>query len=139
MVFKEELSNMKREAPPSPMIEEKLAPFFSRYKAVTPFARQNRAAKWVKVAPGESVPTPVNAPNILSEPFVTDACGRGGHLLIGVTEGPGRKQYIIGVPEQYDPAVRIKANLMGFTQFKPCEDVRVTKGQQGYWLMFVNL
>jgi hypothetical protein len=137
--FREELSKMKQEAPSPPNLDETLAPVFGKYKAVTPFKRQNRAAKWVNVAPDEKLPTPINAPYIFDEPFVRDACGREGHILVGVTEGPGRRQYIIGVPEQYDPAVRVKANLLGFSQFKPCEDMRLTKGMKGYWLMFVNM
>ncbi len=127
---------------PPPPVSELMAQaerIFASYPNESPFKRQNRSAKWVKVTSGETPPAPVNAPGLFSDPFISGARELHGHILLGMTDGAARNQYIIGVPDKYDPANRMKANALGFTQFKPCDDVRISRGQFGYWLMFVNL
>ena len=121
--------------PPNPSILE----LFDANEAITPFQRQTRKAKWIRVTQEDSVPPPANKPKLFEDPFVKSAAALHGHLILGLTTDQGPRRYIIGVPGTYNQASNQKAKRLGFTQFKPTRDTKPHRGESGYWLMFVTM
>jgi hypothetical protein len=119
---------------------ETLQQLFVTYPPAVPFAKQSRDAKWVAIQLSDTVP--LKSKNLMEENFVKNAFERFGHILIGLISDTVRPQYIIGVPDVFNPEGRSQARKLGFMQFKctePPADISDIKGEFGYWLMFINL
>lgn len=119
-------------------VEQALTVLFEENIPMHPFRKQNRSVKWVRVAPKDKVPLPLDATGLYDDPFILAAYRQYNHLVLGVTTDTGRRQYILGVPGMYAPEQRPQAVRLGFSQFKCCDDTRVARGEYGYWLMFMN-
>jgi len=106
---------------------------------MTPFTKQNRVMRWVRISITDPIPLPNNRPQLLEEFFVSSSFALYGHLILGMTTDNGPPQYVIGVPGDYDPDQRGHAKRLGFSQFKCHDGERAQRGDKGYWLMFINI
>jgi hypothetical protein len=126
------------EMEPSAKNIKALNELFNQKVAVIPFSKQNRDAKWVHITPDDSIPMPENN-DLMADSFVLSAYERFGHLLLGFIEESQKPQYVIGVPDIFNPDSRLNARRLGFMQFKCCEAPQSEQGEFGYWLIFINL
>ena len=111
---------------------------FARSTKMSPFKRQNKQVLWIRVSL-QDLTALTDARRFVNHPFVASAYKKYSHLILGMSEdGLGRRQYILGVPEAYDPEFRVVAARMGFVQFKCCDDVAPRTGEYGYWLIPVS-
>jgi len=129
---------IQRSAPPTEPPPHPLEAIFANKKRVTPFQKQSRKTHWIEFNLSDQVPPPTNRPNLFKDSFIKKALEEYGHLILGMTAGPGQKRYIIGVPDNPSPESRQRARRLGFTQFKRCEESNPQKGDPGYWLMFIT-
>jgi len=123
---------------PAHPLHKTLETIFSSKEHITPFQKQARKTLWVRFDLSDQVPPPINKPHLFKEPFILSALAQHGHLILGMTAGTGPKRYIIGVPNHPDQESRQKARRLGFTQFKRCDESHPSKGDPGYWLMFIT-
>ena len=112
---------------------------FAANESVSPFNTQSRETKWVRISLTDSVPLPYNRPRLLESQFVRAAYLAHGHLILGMTTDGTPAQYIIGVPGEYSPDLRPQAKRLGFSQFKSNENEPPKRGNNGYWLMFIDV
>ena len=110
---------------------------FLSKKPFKPFKNQSRDICWVQLTISDAVPLPHNRPLLLEEPFVRAAYTNHDHLILGIT--PEGKEYVIGVPCEYNPDELAQAKRLGFTKFKTTTSEPPKRGNEGYWLMFVNM
>jgi len=115
-----------------------LEEMFITREHVTPFQKQARKTNWIRFDLSDPVPPPTNRPHLFKDPFIQAAIAEHGHLILGMTVGPGPKQYIIGVPNNPCHESRQKARRLGFTQFKHRDELHPAKSDLGYWLMFIT-
>jgi len=99
-----------------------------------PFRKQKRSVHWARISLDEDLTLPEYANELLNTPFVVKAYRQYSHLLLGKTSDDGPKRYYIGVPSIYEPADKI----IGFRQFKSCENETPVPGDYGYWLIFMS-
>ena len=99
-----------------------------------PFRKQKRSVHWARISLDEDLTLPEYANELLSTPFVGKAYRQYSHLLLGKTADDGPRRYYIGVPSIYEPADKI----VGFRQFKSCENETPVPGDYGYWLIFMS-
>ncbi|MCL2225460.1 MAG: hypothetical protein FWB96_10895 [Defluviitaleaceae bacterium] len=110
---------------------------FNNKPHVTPFETFSRQASWVQLAITDAIPLPPNRPLLLEEPFVRAAYANRTHLLLGITADG--TEYIIGVPSEYNPEERTHAKRLGFSKFKTNANDPAKRGDEGYWLMFLDM
>jgi hypothetical protein len=110
---------------------------FNEKQSITPFENQTQELKWVKLTISDAVPLPDNRPLLLEEPFVRAAYANYAHLILGQTAD--KTEYIIGVPGEYSPDLRPQAKRLGFSQFKTNARETPKRGDDGYWLMFIDM
>jgi len=85
------------------------------------------------------MPLPSSRLHIFSDPFMLASWAEHEHFILGVTTDGDPQQYVIGVPGTYSQEGRIAAKSLGFSQFKCPKKERPRVGDNGYWLMFVDL
>jgi hypothetical protein len=102
-----------------------------------PFENFPREITWVQLTIEDAVPLPYNRPRLLEEPFVRAAYANHEHILLGITADG--TEYVIGIPCKYNPTERHQAKRLGFTQFKTNANDSPKRGDEGYWLMFVDM
>jgi len=127
---------IQRSAEPAP--QHNIETLFATKESVVPFQRQSRKTNWIRFDLSDNVPPPTNKPHLFKDPFVQKALAEYGHLILGMTEAPGPKRYIIGVPDNPCQVSKQKARRLGFTQFKHCDELHPEKSDFGYWLMFTT-
>jgi len=118
---------------------DSLKDIFEIYESLSPFDHQSRPVKWVRITTKELKYLPVDYHLLMSSPFVASAYRQYQHLILGYVDDNWGRQYILGIPERYDPEYKTKTLRMGFNQFKCCENVRPQVGECGYWLMGIDV
>ena len=69
----------------------------------------------------------------INNPFVLVAYYKNKHLILG--KNYQDNNYILGLPDIYQPEYKVILSKLNFVQFKCCQDKKTTRGDYGYWLM----
>ena len=74
---------------------------------------------------------PVDSIKMMKNLFYIFAYRKYKHFILQKT---GEKEYILGVPAQYQPEMREEAEKLLFDSFQPCGKETMKTGCYGYWL-----
>ncbi|MCL2287053.1 MAG: DUF6128 domain-containing protein [Firmicutes bacterium] len=111
---------------------------FNTNSPIEPLKKQNREIKWARCNSYGQIPLPQDRPHLMSEPFMLTAWADHEHFILGITtDDPA--QYVIGIPGIFSPERNTAAKRLGFSQFKSHTKERHRTGDEGYWLMYVDL
>ncbi|MCL2373538.1 MAG: hypothetical protein FWC78_09100 [Defluviitaleaceae bacterium] len=135
--FRSAVQNMTADLTPHLPETETLQQIFNANPPIIPFTNLGHNISWVKLASTQNTPTPINRPNLFTEPFVLAAFGQHEHIILGLASD--MQKYIIGLPSHYTPEDRKHARRLGFGQFKCTETEHPARGEFGYWLMLVSM
>ncbi len=94
---------------------------------IQPFER----GVWKSIALEELVVLPVDSIKMMKNLFYIFAYRKYKHFILQKT---GEKEYILGVPAQYQPEMREEAEKLLFDSFQPCGKETMKTGCYGYWL-----
>ena len=104
---------------------------------MSPFEKQNRNVNWVRVSIRELINLPIDYWNLANHPFVLSAYYKNKHMIFGCDAK--KDEYILGLPDKYQPEYKGILKKLGFVQFKCCQDKLPIKNDYGYWLMPIYL
>jgi len=116
-----------------------LESIFNANTPCKPFTNQACNVKWVRCNQAEQMPLPSNRPHLMSEPFMLAAWADHEHFILGIAADCNPPQYVIGIPGTYTPEGNVAAERLGFTEFKCPKKDPPSTGDDGYWLMSINL
>ncbi len=112
---------------------------FENGTQLRPFAKQNKNVYWIRLRFRELALLNIELWKYIKSPFVLSCAKKNHHLLLGRhVDANGKELFFLGVPDCYSSAHKPVANSLGFTQFKCCDNVPITEGEYGYWLMQVT-
>lgn len=86
---------------------------------------------WKSIALEELVVLPVDSIEMMKNLFYIFAYRKYKHFILQKT---GEKEYMLGVPAQYQPEMREEAKKLLFDTFQPCGKETMKTGCYGYWL-----
>lgn len=94
---------------------------------IKPFEEGN----WKSIALEELVVLPIPSTEVMKNLFYVFAYRKYKHFIL---QKVGEKEYMLGVPAQYDPESRREAEHLLFETFQPCGKEVMKIGCYGYWL-----
>jgi len=107
---------------------------FDKNIRMSPFEKQNKKINWVRLSLKELACFEINYWTLVNHPFVFYAYKKNKHLILG-QDNNKNNNYIIGLPDRYQPEYKNSMRKLGFTQFKTCKNKNITRNDYGYWLM----
>ncbi len=124
-ISEEELANLKPKNPSLDFI-------FKNNIQMNPFEKQNKQIKWVRISLKELINLPIDFWLYANHPFILSAYYKNKHLILG--NNNKNDEYILGLPDKYQPEYKNVLRKLGFVQFKCCKDKKPMKNDYGYWL-----
>jgi len=116
-----------------------LETIFSENTPFEPHVKHAREIKWVRCTNPAQIPLPNSRPHLMSEPFMLNAWADHEHFILGITTGGEPMQYIIGMAGTYSSESDVMAKNLGFSLFSSHKKEHPHTGDDGYWLMFVDI
>lgn len=98
---------------------------------MSPFEKQTKEIKWVRLAIQEMICLPIDFWLYANHPFIYSAYCKNKHMILGRNS----EEYILGLPDKYQPEYKGLMSKLGFIQFKCCKDKKPMREDYGYWLM----
>lgn len=112
---------------------DELEYIFQHNTPMSPFQNQKKEIKWVRLALKELSCLPIDSWTLINHPFIFSAYYKNKHMLLG--KNISNSEYILGLPDTYQPEYKTLMSKLGFVQFKSCQDKKAMKNDHGYWLM----
>lgn len=106
---------------------------FNNNLKMSPFEKQNKNINWVRLSIRELINLPIDFWLYANHPFILSAYYKNKHMIFGVDNQ--KDEYILGLPDKYQPEYKGVLKKLGFLQFKCCKDKKPIRDDYGYWLM----
>lgn len=111
---------------------------FETNEKITPFKTQKKEIYWIRLRMKEILFLPSDIWNIIDHPVVLYAYLKNGHFIFG-QEKNDRHKFIFGLPDKYESAYKNCMSKLGFCQFKSLDNQKNISGNNGYWLMPIEI
>ncbi len=108
------------------------------FPPVKPFPDSN-SENWVRIEPKDIGYLPVESWVLANNSFLLHGYYNYRHLLFGILEVNGGKQYVIGVPGVLQSTEQTMAGMFGFHRFLSAHEGENQYGSFGYWIQQIVL
>lgn len=127
VVQKEEQEQLKQTEPVLTEQNKEIAYILQNNDDIKPFEE----GTWKSIALEELAVLPIHSTEVMKNLFYVFAYRKYKHFIL---QKVGQKEYMLGVPAQYDPESRREAEHLLFETFQPCGREVMKIGCYGYWL-----
>lgn len=111
---------------------------FETNEKITPFKTQKKEIYWIRLRMKEILFLPLDIWNTIDHPVVLYAYLKNSHFIFG-KEKNNRRKFIFGLPDKYQSAYKSCMSKLGFCQFKSLNNKKNISGNDGYWLMPIEI
>lgn len=128
--IEEQTQQIVEQAQSEPVVVEQnkeIAYILQNNDDMKPFEQEN----WKSIALEELAVLPIHSTEVMKNLFYIFAYRKYKHFIL---QKIGEREYMLGVPAQYDPETRREAEHLLFETFQPCGREVMRTGCYGYWL-----
>jgi len=104
-----------------------------------PFADEDDDTIWVRTEKFGEISFLTNDTTFMNAPFMLASWTDHEHFILGIKKEETTKQFLLGVPGTYSTDALLAARPLGFTMFRSCNRKNHGIGDEGYWLMPLDL
>ncbi len=110
---------------------------FKHNNEIKPFSKQNKNVTWVVIDLKELTVISNKCWELRRNTLILQGYSDYGHLILGRYEDEknNNRNYLIGIPANYDENNILTAKKIGVVQYKPCDNPQLMESVPGYWII----